>query len=311
MTDGGSGTGAAAATARPPRGLSYNQVRILMLVGGLLLLGITAAVNYVRRVETAEVAAILFFIPIFIGFVFWDWKGGVIAATLATIGYILLRRPAIEAIGAGRYTALIFSRAVAFYAFGVIGGLANQQLRSSLTKLDLYDQIDDETGLFNARYFLQDTDLEMSRARRYQTLFSVSSVDFPAAPLHDLGRRRRRSILRQLGQLLADSVRTVDRAVHAHDGNLHRVVVVLPETADEGARVFTERLATRVAAFLAQRGAPVEEAAMARRAMTFPGDEGPLQELREEFAEIERREHPEHPEEPLVDNPPGPERRRG
>ena len=151
----------------------------------------------------------------------------------------------------------------------------------------------------------------MSRARRYQTLFSVSSVDFPAAPLHDLGRRRRRSILRQLGQLLADSVRTVDRAVHAHDGNLHRVVVVLPETADEGARVFTERLATRVAAFLAQRGAPVEEAAMARRAMTFPGDEGPLQELREEFAEIERREHPEHPEEPLVDNPPGPERRRG
>ena len=311
MTDGGSGTGAAAATARPPRGLSYNQVRILMLVGGLLLLGITAAVNYVRRVETAEVAAILFFIPIFIGFVFWDWKGGVIAATLATIGYILLRRPAIEAIGAGRYTALIFSRAVAFYAFGVIGGLANQQLRSSLTKLDLYDQIDDETGLFNARYFLQDTDLEMSRARRYQTLFSVSSVDFPAAPLHDLGRRRRRSILRQLGQLLADSVRTVDRAVHAHDGNLHRVVVVLPETADEGARVFTERLATRVAAFLAQRGAPVQEAAMARRAMTFPGDEGPLQELREEFAEIERREHPEHPEEPLVDNPPGPERRRG
>ena len=42
MTDGGSGTGAAAAAARPPRGLSYNQVRVFMLVGGLLLLGITA-----------------------------------------------------------------------------------------------------------------------------------------------------------------------------------------------------------------------------------------------------------------------------
>src|SRR5437763_3787152 len=286
---------ATAASARPPRGLSYNQVRILLLVGGLILLALTAAVNYVRRVETAEVAAILFFIPIFIGFVFWDWKGGVIAATLATIGYILLRRPAIEAIGAGRYTALIFSRAVAFYAFGVIGGLANQQLRSSLTKLDLYDQIDDETGLFNARYFLQDTDLEMSRARRYQTLFSVSVVDVPSAPLHDLGWRRRRGTLRQLGQLLADSVRTVDRAVHAHDGELHRFVVVLPETAVEGAQVFTDRLATRVAAFLAQRGAVVDEAAVVRRAVTFPGDEAPLQELREEFAEIERREHPEHP----------------
>ena len=90
------------------------------------------------------------------------------------------RRPAIEAIGAGRYTALIFSRAIAFFAFGAIGGLANQQLKGSLTKLDLYDQIDDDTGLFNARYFLQDTDLEVSRSRRYQTIFSVTVVDVPS-----------------------------------------------------------------------------------------------------------------------------------
>jgi GGDEF domain-containing protein len=282
-----------------------------MLVGGLLLLGITGAVNYVRRVETAEVVAILLFIPIFVAFVFWDWKGGLIAAALATVVYILLRRPAIEAIGAGRYTALIFSRAVAFFAFGAIGGLANQQLRSSLTKLDLYDQIDDETGLFNARYFLQDTDLEMSRARRYQTLFSVSSVDVPAGALNDLGWRRRRNTLRQLGQLLADSVRTVDRAVHAHDGDRHRIVVVLPETAAEGAQIFTDRLATRVSAFLGQRGVTLSEAGVSRQAITFPGDELPLQRLREEFAEIERREHPEHPEDALVDGAIGPERRKG
>jgi GGDEF domain-containing protein len=310
MTDGGYGTNAAAAMARPPKGLSYNQVRILMLVSGLALLAITAGVSYVRRVETAEVAAILFFIPIFVAFVFWDWKGGLITAALATAGYIALRRPAIEAIGAGQFTSLIFSRAVAFFAFGAIGGLANQQLRGSLTKLDLYDQIDDETGLFNARYFLQDTDLEMSRARRYQTLFSVSSVDFPAPPLHDLGRRRRRNTLRQLGDLLAESVRTVDRAVHAHDGERHRIVVVLPETAAEGADVFTERLATRIAAFLVQRGATVNESAVARQAITFPGDEAALQQLRAEFAQVERREHPEDPGDALVDGAPGPERRR-
>jgi len=310
MTDGGSATGVAAATARPPRGLSYNQVRILMLVAGLVLLAVTAGVNYVRRVETAEVAAILFFIPIFIAFVFWDWKGGLIAAALATVGYILLRLPAIHAIGAGRYTSLIFSRAVAFFAFAAIGGLGNQQLRASLTKLDLYDQIDDETGLFNARYFLQDSDLEMSRARRYQTIFSISSVDFPGSALDDMGWRKRRSTLSQLGQLLADSVRTVDRAVHAHDGDRHRILVVLPETAGEGAQVFTDRLATRIAAFLAQRGATVGETAISRNAITFPGDEMVLQRLREEFADIERREHPEHPEEALVDGTSGPERRR-
>lgn len=281
-----------------------------MLVGGLALLAITAGVSYVRRVETAEVAAILFFIPIFVAFVFTDWKGGLIVAALATAGYVALRWPAIEAIGGGRFTSLIFSRAVAFFAFGAIGGLANQQLRGSLNKLDLYDQIDDETGLFNARYFLQDTDLEMSRARRYQTLFSVSAVDFPAAPLHALPRRRRRGTLRQLGDLLADSVRTVDRAVHAHDGDRHRIAVVLPETAAEGANIFTERLATRIAAFLAQRGAAVNESDVSRQALTFPGDDAALQALRQVYADIERREHPEHPEDALVDGTTGPDRRR-
>src|SRR5207302_5595002 len=218
MSDGGSGTGAAAVTAGPPRGLSYNQVRILMLVGGLVLLGLTALVTYVRRVETAEVAAILFFIPIFVAFVFWDWIGGLIAAAAATAGYIILREPAIHALGSGPFVSLIFSRSIAFFAFGAIGGLGNQQLEASLTKLDLYDQVDDATGLYNARYFLQDTDLEVSRSKRYQTIFSVAVVDFPVAALDAVGRRRRRTVLRQLGQLLAESVRTVDRAVHADDG---------------------------------------------------------------------------------------------
>src|SRR5437016_4347291 len=215
MTDGA--TSASAATARPPRGLGYNQVRILLLVGGLILLGLTAGVNYVRRVETAEVAAILFFIPIFVAFVFWDWVGGLIAAAGAIAAYVALRYGAIHAVGSGRFIGLIFSRSIAFLAFGAIGGLANQQLKGSLTKLDLYDQIDDATGLFNARYFLQDTDLEMSRARRYQTIFSVALVDVPASALDGTNWRRRRNVLRQLGRLLADSVRTVDRAVHGRD----------------------------------------------------------------------------------------------
>src|SRR5438105_3556505 len=199
MTDGGSATGVAAA-AGPPRGLSYNQVRILMLVAGLVLLAVTAGVNYVRRVETAEVAAILFFIPIV--------------------------------------------------------------------------------------------------------------VALPVAAFDEQGWRRRRNTLRQLGRLLADSVRTVDRAVHARDADRHRIVVVLPETAAEGAQIFTDRLATRITAFLAQRGATVSESAVSRLAITFPGDEAPLDRLRQEFAEIERREHPEHPEEPLVNGVAGAERRR-
>src|SRR5439155_19294366 len=142
------------------------------------------------------------------------WVGSPTAAGGATAAYVALRYGAIHAVGSGRFIALMFTQSLAFLAFGGSRRLDNPQLKGSLTKLDLYDQIDDDTGLFNARYFLQDTDLEMSRARRYQTIFSVSLVDLPASAFDDQGWRKRRNTLRQLGQLLADSVRTVDRAVH-------------------------------------------------------------------------------------------------
>ena len=156
------------------RAVSYAQARILLLCAGLLFLGITAGVNYMRRVETAEVVAILLFMPIFVAFVFWDWIGGAAAAGIAIVLYVALRADAIHAVGLGEFAGVILSRSVAFLAFGLVGGLANKHIRGSLTKLDLYDHVDDVTGLYNARFFIETTDLEMSRASRYDSTFSVT-----------------------------------------------------------------------------------------------------------------------------------------
>jgi hypothetical protein len=111
-------------------------------------------------------------------------------------------------------------------------------LESALEKLDLYDEIDDETGLYNARHLLAQTDLEVARARRYKTLFSVVTLDLPAAPFDALGRRKRRQVLRELGRQVGASVRTVDHVVHFRDGDVHRLAAILPETGTEGAEVF-------------------------------------------------------------------------
>ena len=280
-------------TAAAARGMSYNKARQLLLGAGLVVLLVVAAVMYARRVDPVEVGATLLFIPIFIAFVFWDIKGGVIAGILAALAYGALRYDDIQLVGAGRFGGLIASRSIAFLAFGLIGGWATRQLESSLTKLELYDQIDDATGLYNARFFVQDTDLEMSRSKRYQTIFSVVLVDVPAAALDGLARRQRDKALRDLGRMLQDSVRTVDRGVHGRDENRHRFAVVLPETGPEGARIFIDRFADRVAEFLRQRGANVGGEQVARIALTFPEDETELDPLRQEFAAIDRLEHPE------------------
>jgi GGDEF domain-containing protein len=275
------------------QGLSYTRARALLLLAGLGILVLLAALLYVRRVDTVEVAATLLFIPVFVALVFGGIPGGVVAGALSGLGYVALRYPAIEVLGFGSLFGVIASRFVAFVAFGGIGGWANRQLESSLTKLELYDQIDDDTGLYNARFFVQDTDLEVSRSQRYQTLFSVTVVDFPAEALDRLSSRQRKATLRELGRLLRESVRTVDRAVHAGAGDRHRIAIVLPETGREGARIFSERLADRLHEFLQIRGAKLDRSAVGRVALTYPDEQDRLIAMRDEFAAIERAEHPE------------------
>ena len=264
---------------------------VLLVVGLLILIGISA-IMYSRSVQQVEVLAILLFIVVFIGLVFWGLAGGVVGALLATAIYVALRYKAIQTLGWGALSGLVFTRALAYFVFGAVGGWANKQLESSLQKLELYDQIDDETGLFNARFFLQDTDLEMSRSRRYQTIFSVGVVGVPVSVLEDLSRRQRSGILKELGRLLRDSVRTVDRAFHGRDRSIHRLGVVLPETAKQGAEVFTGRLAASIRSYLSGRGVDVPQQ-LSHQALSFPDDETDIVALREAFEAIDRAEHPE------------------
>lgn len=276
--------------------MGYGRARLLLLVAGLLVMGLLTAFVYIRQVEGPERYGAVLFIPVFIAFVFWNIPGGAIAGVLAGATYIGLRWTQLDVFGTQGFIELVFARTIFYVAFGVIGGWANKQMQGSLNKLELYDQIDDRTGLFNARFFLQDTDLEMSRAGRYQTLFSIASVDVPAQAIAQLSKRQRSSLLKDMGRILKESVRTVDRAVHASDHRAHKIAVVLPETAKEGVRIFTGRLADRLGDYLISKGVPVTKGQIVSRALTFPDDEGEVNVLRAEFASIEHSEHPEDAE---------------
>ena len=273
--------------------LGYNRARQLILVAGLLVLLVVAGLMFARRVEAVEVAGTLLFIPVFLAFVFKGLRGGIIGALVAALAYAALRYPAIDLVGFDRFAGLIGSRTLAYLAFGVVGGIANSQLEASLNKLDLFDQIDDATGLFNARFFVDNTNLEMERADRYQTIFCVVVVDVPADAMESLGRRQRQRVIKELGGIIRDSIRTVDRGIHASDDTRHRFAAILPETARDGGRVFATRLVAKMVEVLGHRGAPVDADRVAFDVSMFPGDEEDLAELRRDFATLDAREHPE------------------
>lgn len=264
-----------------------------MVIGG---------VTYARGVDPDEVKATLLFIPIFVAFIFWGITGGIATGVLATAAYLGFRYNDIQLVGFDRFLSLILSRSAAFLLFGLLGGWASRQIDASLTKLEIYDQIDDDTGLYNARFFVQDTDLEMTRSKRYRTIFSVALVDVAESALEPLSRRQRQAVLRELGRILKESVRTVDRAVHARSGGHHRLGVVLPETGREGTRVFTERFEQSVMDYFERRGLKISRNELRSVAATFPEDEAVIQRLQTEFRQIDVTEHPE-PERPPETRP--------
>jgi GGDEF domain-containing protein len=271
--------------------LGYVKARRLLILAGLAVLAVVTAVMYVRRVDGIEVAATLLFVPIFLAFVFRGVVGGVVAAVAAIGVYAALRYPAIDAVGIGEFTGLIVSRAAAYLIFGAVGGWSTQVLEGSLAKLELYDEVDDETALYNARHLLNQLDLETARAKRYQTLFSIVTLDLPTDPFNAMKARDRRTVLRDLGRLLGEGVRNVDHVVHARDGEWHRLAVVLPETAHEGAEIFRGRFDERVLGYLGERGVRIDPGRVPARALTFPGDDDDVEALRSQFTRIDATQH--------------------
>jgi GGDEF domain-containing protein len=268
--------------------LGYRRARQLLGLAGLCILAVLVAVLLVRSVDTAEVVATLLFAPIFLLLLWFGLAGGLIGAAAATAVYVVLRADAIDAVGWGEFSALIVSRAIAYFLFGAVGGWASRTLEASLDKLDLYDQVDDLTGVNNARFLLTDVDLEKARTQRYQTVFSVSFLEIDGEALRALPARRRRTILRELGRKLSDGVRTMDRVAHGYDGQTHRVATILPETAEEGARVFQLRLEEEVRAFLRSQGA---ESRVEGSVLTVPGDDDALDQALAEWRRIDAAEH--------------------
>ena len=266
------------------------------MILGIVALTIVVLIMYVRRVDPAEVSATMFFLPVFIGFLFWGVRGGLILGVVATVGYIWLRSPAIDLVGWSEFTGLIVTRGVGYLAFGLIGGWASDQLRDSITKLDLYDQVDSATGLGNSRSLVETVDLEKSRASRYEKIFSLVVADLPSPA--EMSRRAKRNFLTDLGDRVERSVRNVDHAVHATDGGSEVLAFVLPETSAEGARTFAAKLVEQVASLAAEHSVKLDLSAVSTSAATFPDDPAGVETMTARFRELAAVEFPESLESP-------------
>jgi diguanylate cyclase (GGDEF)-like protein len=109
----------------------------------------------------------------------------------------------------------------------------------------LYMQ-DDLTQLYNSRYLRQFLENEIRRAKRYGNPVAVIFIDLDGfKQVNDtFGHRVGSETLREVGRLLANSVRDTD-VVARYGGD--EFTIVLPETSAEKAMITADRVRRRIA----------------------------------------------------------------
>ena len=259
------------------RTMTYERARGLMLWAGLIVVGLVALTMFLRDVDPIEISATLFYAPIFAGFLLFGFGAGVGLGLAAAGAYIGLRLPALELVGFAPIAGTIIARVVGYIAFGAIGGWAADQLRVALERFRLIDELDEETGLGNARSVVNALERELSRAERYSTPFSVVIASF-----RPLTGRRPAAKLQELGSKVSLSIRASDHAAHTRVDDHHEVVIVLPETGESGASTVAANLEMLVESVVNQD--------VDVMAMTDRGDETrPLSPLLDRFRAPTRR----------------------
>ncbi len=264
------------------------QVRLLLLVLGFGVAVGQAMLAWERGAPPTEVLAPVLYIPVFAGAILLGLAGGMAGAALSSAVYLLVLVDQASTIGMSLFVGLLLSRVTTFIFYGLVVAVGTRFIERRLQKLELYDHIDDDTQLYNAAFFMEDSDLEISRSRRYQSIFSVAEVRMDLDLFGGASRRKRRRIMRELAATLRKAVRGVDRPVRVEDGRSERFLVILPETDKEGSRILAGRLEDATRRFLSEHKF-VPDGQVTAQALAFPDDQESLESLRAEVAEVEAR----------------------
>lgn len=266
--------------------ITYRQARLLVLGLGTSIILAVAASAALRGADPVEVGAIALFVPVTFILVLGGPLWGGIAGAIAAFGYTIVRLNTLAGADATEFAGSITARVLLFVAFGFLGGIAHRNLEQQLKKLEIYDEVDDLTGVGNARSLLSLADREAARSQRYQTTFSVGILRLDTSTIKGLSTRQSDRVVRKFFGDVDRAVRTTDKVTRLATDDFEELTVVLPETGPEGARIFIERARAGLVTSLGELGVDVDETTLTARWMTLPGDEVPL---REHLARV--REH--------------------
>ncbi|MDD5084664.1 MAG: diguanylate cyclase [Candidatus Omnitrophica bacterium] len=155
------------------------------------------------------------------------------------------------------------------------------RVNQKLSELAIRDGL---TGVFNHRHFQEHLELEFARAKRYHLQLScmMLDLDFFKAINDKYSHQFGDEVLKELAQILQDSVRQVDFLAR-YGGE--EFVVLLPETGYTGASVLAERILRNVAQHVFQHDKNPIRLTVSVGVSSFPEDKVDRKDLLVELAD--------------------------
>ncbi len=237
------------------------HARTVILLTGLIVVFGVSLVMLVRGTDPVEVAAVLFFAPVFAGLLYLGPGGGLALAAGATAAYVAMRWPAIQLVGWEPLVGRIATRGVGYVLFGLAGGWATRTLLGDLRHLSEIGEVDPATGLHTAAAFARLARAEMLRSDRYGGTFTAALLPLTGLPARHVLRRR---ALAELGAATRSALRKSDHLALVTVDGRPILAVILTGTDADGAEPAIDHL--REAA--ARTGFDVEAARIA----VYPAD---------------------------------------
>lgn len=264
--------------------LTYRRARGIVLAVGTVIIAVVTLTAYQLGADPVEVLATGLLIPILFALTYRGVAGGLVAGAVVSVLYVSIRFATLAGLDQSEFVPSAIGRVVLFLAVGALGGAASTVLERSMRKLELYDEIDDATGVGNARAALDLTGKEQARAQRYGSVFSVAQLTIDHAVFAGMRERSAIRLLRRFLQDLDHHARANDGVARVTGPDHEDVIVVLPETGVDGARIFAARLLESARQELREAGPAASNGGIRVRTLTVPGDDEELAELREIMA---------------------------
>ncbi len=240
-------------------------------VGAASIAG-TLALSMQPQPDWIEAIAQVMLLAVLVGAVHWGRNGGLVAAILATLAYVVLRIPDVTEAGLGNEIIDLFLiRACTYGLLGIVGGEVCGRIKYFFAGLEDGTSIDETSRVYNQKFVCQILVNGVATATRYGEPFSIALIDLSSVLATESKPKKIRSLVRAVANHIRNDLRLVDDLGRLSDG---RFVLILHHTSKAGAVVAADRVSAGLREVIGSRGGTV-----ATSVYGFETDLAAIQEL--------------------------------